>query len=126
GVVDVVVSFRWAAWTPRSPMPLTAQRRNVCFTGAAAADSDVVVPNFDVAAPASTYVSAVAAKVSVAAFTATVTVVGPLAPSRSGAVAVSVCVPIDRLGWTSAAPVPRLPSRLDVQRMLALTSPSSE
>src|SRR5256885_11974126 len=55
----------------------------------------------------------------------TVTVAAVVAPSRSVAEAVSVWVPTERPGTTSAPPVPRAPSRLDLQLTAAARSPSS-
>src|SRR5262245_53005238 len=48
-----------------------------------------------------------------------------VAPSRSVTEAVRVCAPTVRLAGTTVPPVPRLPSRLDDQRMAADRSPSS-
>ena len=69
--------------------------------------------------------SATAASVSVGGRTVTVTVEAVVAPSRSVAEAVSVWVPTERPGTTSAPPVPRAPSRLDLQLTAAARSPSS-
>ena len=77
------------------------------------------------ALPESTYVSALGVKTSVAGTTATSTLALDTAPSRSVTEAVSVCVPRDRPGTTTVRPVPRAPSRLDVQRTTLERSPSS-
>src|SRR5436309_16138100 len=61
----------------------------------------------------------------VAGTTVTATVAVAVVPSWSVTEAVSVCGPTDRLAGTTVAPVPRLPSRLDDQRMAADSSPSS-
>ena len=69
--------------------------------------------------------SATAAKVTVVGTTLRVTVAVVVAPSRSVAETLSVWVPTERLGTTTAPPVPRAPSRLELQRMAAARSPSS-
>src|SRR5262245_15907760 len=61
----------------------------------------------------------------VAGTTLTATVAVTVAPSRSVIDAVSVWAPTLSPGTVSVAPVPRLPSRLDDQRMAADRSPSS-
>ena len=119
------VRRRSACWTLNPPMPFTRKRKNAWRTGDVPTSTDVVVPNFVVAAPPSTYVSAIGRSVSCEGTTATTTLALAAAPSASVTEAVSVWVPTDRLGTTSAAPLPRTPSRLDVQRTLAPRFPSS-
>ena len=69
--------------------------------------------------------SALGGKTSVDGTTVTVTLALTVAPSRSATDAVSVCVPSERPGATTVRPVPRAPSRLDVQTSAAPRSPSS-
>src|SRR5262245_30234721 len=57
--------------------------------------------------------------------TVMLTVAVVVVPSRSVTWAVSVWAPTDRLAGMTVAPVPRLPSRLDDQRMLDERLPSS-
>ena len=51
---ELAVSFRWADWTARLPMPLTEKRRKVCLTGEPRIQSPVWVPSLVVATDAST------------------------------------------------------------------------
>ena len=124
-LADPTVRRTSACWTFSGATPVTWKRRKAWRTGELAACMMVAVPNTLVAAPESTYVSATGLKVMVAGTTFTVTVAVPVAPSRSVTVAVIVCVPAESEERRTVGPVPRAPSRLEVQRIVGLKSPSS-
>ena len=91
----------------------------------ASAASVGLVPKFVVGSPASTAASATAGNSSVTpTTTCTVTVAVAVSPPRSATVAVSWCVPSLRV-CVMVPPVPRAPSRSEVQAITAVRSPSS-
>ena len=86
---EPTVSRSRACSTLAVPMPLTAKRRNVSWSGAARASSFAPVPKDRPALFASTYVSAVAVKARVVGgTTVAVTVAPPRRPPASVTVAV--------------------------------------